>query len=653
MSPEAFSLPQIRQLGRYTLTGGLNTLIGFAVIVGLLSLGVSDISANAIGFSLGLLISFFMNRSWTFRQVSKPKAAEIALFILSFCVAYTVNLSIILFGKTLGFGGSWLLHLAGVLGYAGSFYLLSKKLIYGPDTQDFRQVLFKNLLRYWPTLGVMAIVAFSVPLLFQIPLSHDVSWQFWIARQMANGVPIYERIMEINPPLWFWMAIPLHIMGTEIGIQPDRLYIITILLFSAWSTLITGRLLFGVETNRQFGAMIALLAFFWVAPLYDFGQREQLSLILALPYCVLMFKRVQKEAVASWVVIIISIAGAAGFALKHYFALVPILLEIWYFSYHRSWQNIIRTETIILGTSAFIYIAVILYFTPDFASKIVPLVASSYGGYERSFIVQLIRVEVLVWLCAIVTLFRLRKTLENRDKQIGDMLAISAIGYAASYFLQQKGWQYHAIPGAAFASLMLIHYLSCQRDPFKIMAAHPFALIGAIVFLTTGVARGPYNSDWAADMPRYFATTSPGDSVMIFTADPRRVFPFIEDYKLVWPSRHFAHWMLAAIVRAEANPAKFMTPELNKVAFDIRQQAVDDMICNPPTIILSQIRNAGGTVSPETFRMTDFFRRNASLNTYMTTNYRLESRDRIFEIYRRKTPPNLKPAGCYTVYASE
>lgn len=653
MSPEAFSLTQVRQLGRYTLTGGLNTIIGFAVIVALLSSGVSDITANAVGFGVGLLVSFFVNRSWTFGQGSRPTATEIGLFALSFCMAYAVNLSIILFGKTLGFAGDWLLHLAGVFGYAGSFYLLSKNLIYPTNAQDFRQILYRRLHHSWPIYGILVIVACSTPPLLQIPLTHDVSWQFWIARQMVNGVPIYERIMEINPPLWFWMAVPLHVLGTEIGVQSDRLYIFAIILISLCSVLMTGRMLFEDEQKRRFGAMLALLAFFWVAPIYDFGQREQLALILALPYCVLIFKRVRNEHVDTWMIVAISITAAAGFALKHYFALVPILLEIWYFSHHRKWPNILRLETIILGLCAVIYAATILYLTPEFVSKIVPLVASSYGGYERNFIVQLIRVEVLVWLCAIFTFFRLRKTLESRDKQIGDMLAISALGYAASYFLQQKGWQYHAIPGAVCASLMLIHYLSCQRDPVKTMAAHPLALIGAIVFLTTGIGRGPYNSDWAADMPKYLTGTTPGDSVMIFTADPRRVFPFIEDYKLIWPSRHFAHWMLAAIVKAEADPAKFMTPELIGVSSEIRQQALDDMKCNPPTIILSQIRNAGGTVSPQTFRMTDFFRRNTSLNNYLITNYKLESSDRIFEIYRRKTPPNPKPADCYPVYASE
>ncbi len=653
MSPEAFSFSQFREVGRYTLTGGLNTLVGFTVIVGLLTLGVSDIMSNAVGFGVGLLTSFFINRSWTFGQTSQPTATEMGLFIFSFLVAYGVNLSIILVGFSLEFKGSWLLQLAGVIAYSGSFYLLSKKVIYGTaGTPFFVNDVTRHILRYWPSYAFILVVALATPLLLRLPLTHDVSWQFWIARQMSYGVPLYERIMEINPPLWFWMALPLQIVGTYSGVQPDRLYIAAIILISAWSILTTGKLIFEKEPERRFGAMIAMLAFVWVGPIYDFGQREQLAIILAIPYCALIFKRVRNEPVSTSLVVAISVTAACGFALKHYFALVPFLLEVWYFAHHRKMMRVFRLETVLLGLCACTYSAAILYFTPEFLSTVVPLVASSYGGYERSIIFQLVRSEVLIWLCAAFGFFRLRSSLKKRDKQVGDMLAISAIGFAASYFLQQKGWQYHAIPATVCASLMLVHYISCQRNPVKSMAAHPLVLVGAVLFVTTGIARGAYQSDWASDMPKYLSGAKRGDSVMILTADPRRVFPFIDDARLIWPSRHFAHWMLAAIVKAEAEPEKYMTPKLMTVASDIRRQALADMKCNPPTIILSQIRNAGGTVSPETFRMTDFFRRDAGFKDYLAKDYRLNSRDRLFETYTRIKLPGPKAADCYPVYVA-
>ena len=37
----------------------------------------------------------------------------------------------------------------------------------------------------------------------------DVAWQLWIARRMHAGANLYRDIIETNPPLWFWMALPV------------------------------------------------------------------------------------------------------------------------------------------------------------------------------------------------------------------------------------------------------------------------------------------------------------------------------------------------------------------------------------------------------------------------------------------------------------
>ena len=41
----------------------------------------------------------------------------------------------------------------------------------------------------------------------------DVSWQLWIARQLNGGARLYRDIVEVNPPLWFWMALPVDARG--------------------------------------------------------------------------------------------------------------------------------------------------------------------------------------------------------------------------------------------------------------------------------------------------------------------------------------------------------------------------------------------------------------------------------------------------------
>lgn len=529
-------------------------------------------------------------------------------------------------------------------------FLLRKTFAYASSRADidWRAVLKWEL--HWPEYVAFVLLAALLAYVLNVRLTHDVTWQFWIARQLLGGVPLYTHIMEINPPLWFWMALPLQLWGEMLGISPERLYVGAIFALAAWSTFATGKLLSAGDARRRAPLMAAIAIVCLLAPIYDFGQREQIAVILALPYAALLFKRVRGEEVSRGFAVAIGITAAFGFALKHYFALVPLALELWLLWQSRNIWRSFRFETIALGLCAMGYAAAITIFTPDFFRLIVPMIDGAYQGYERTLLEQIIRVEVFIWILAGVSYRALRCTLDARDRAMGDMLAITAIAFAASYFLQNKGWQYHAIPATVCASLLMFHCLMVQRDIVKSAAAHPAALLAAILFLTTGLGRGSYVNDWEEPMTQILANEKAGSSVMILTVDPRRVFPFVDDYKLVWPSRHFAHWMIAGIAQAEVKfQGARMTPELINISGEVRQQALEDIKCNPPSLILSQIRNNGRVVNPKLFRMTDFFRRDPAFRDYLATNYRLEWKNRIFEAYRRITPMLVEGTNCYRI----
>lgn len=650
MSQLAPSLGGAKQAVRFLLVGGLNTAVGFAVIWALLVSGISDIPANITGYLVGLVLSFFVNRNWTFEQSARPTARELALFGSAFGGAYSANLAIIVAGQGMGMTGSPALHFAGVIMYTAVFFLLSKAFVYAPVHGNTYIRASLKLEARWPEYITVVLLIVLLGYVLTVRLTHDVSWQFWIARQMLGGVPLYNHIMEINPPLWFWMALPLQQLGTIIGVMPDRLYIIAIFIIAAWSALATGRLLFATDERARAIFMTAIVLLCLLAPINDFGQREQIALILALPYGSLMVKRVCGEPVSSSLALAIGVAAAFGFALKHYFVLVPVVLELWFLWHSRNVWKSCRVEVFALGLSAIAYLACIAIFTPDYFRLIVPMVSDAYQGYEKSWIEQLVRMEVLIWIFAAISYTASRRDMDERDRAIGDMLGLSAVAFAGSYFLQQKGWQYHAIPATAYASLISVHCISRSGNLISTMARRPLATMGAILFLAVGIGRGPYVNTWADEMPQLLAHEISGSSVMILTTDPKRVFPFVDDYNLTWPSRHFAHWMVSAIAQAEtgANGAS-MTPQLGRVGAEVRYQAVTDMMCHPPSLVLSQIKNRGQVINPKRFRMTDFFRRNEDFRRYLANNYRQEKTVGVFEVYRRRTPLTADGANCYNI----
>ncbi len=123
----AFVLPPIV---RFAITGAANSVIGFAVLLFALRLGLSDIAANLTGFAVGLAVGFVANRQWTFAVEGRVSFAEVARYLLGFALAWSLNISVVLVGVRMGFAGSPLIHLAGIATYSIAFYFISRRFVF-------------------------------------------------------------------------------------------------------------------------------------------------------------------------------------------------------------------------------------------------------------------------------------------------------------------------------------------------------------------------------------------------------------------------------------------------------------------------------------------------------------------------------------------
>jgi putative flippase GtrA len=111
---------------RFVLVGFSNTALSLAVIwISLKVFAFSDLRANLIGYIVGFIWSFLLNRSWTFRHRGRL-APGFARFVLVCVIAYGANLLVL---DTLAsrFGtGNFLTHASGMVAYAILSYLGSR-----------------------------------------------------------------------------------------------------------------------------------------------------------------------------------------------------------------------------------------------------------------------------------------------------------------------------------------------------------------------------------------------------------------------------------------------------------------------------------------------------------------------------------------------
>ncbi len=121
------------QILRFGSVGVLNTAFGYTVILIALWLGNGDVLSNSIGFSSGLVLSFFLNSQWTFRT-RDVRPGVVARYAGTFLIAYAVNLGIVLAARATGLMNGPIIHLLGICAYTILFYLGSVYFVFAENT---------------------------------------------------------------------------------------------------------------------------------------------------------------------------------------------------------------------------------------------------------------------------------------------------------------------------------------------------------------------------------------------------------------------------------------------------------------------------------------------------------------------------------------
>jgi putative flippase GtrA len=91
------------QLVRFNVVGAVNTAVTYALYAGLVALGVPALAALVADYALGIVLSFALNRKYTFDSSGGSLAAAFLRMVLSYLPLLGVNM-VLLFA---------LVHMAG------------------------------------------------------------------------------------------------------------------------------------------------------------------------------------------------------------------------------------------------------------------------------------------------------------------------------------------------------------------------------------------------------------------------------------------------------------------------------------------------------------------------------------------------------------
>lgn len=428
-------------------------------------------------------------------------------------------------------------------------------------------------------VGFLTIAVVTALRLFDT-VDVDVAWQLWIAGRLNAGAHLYRDVIEVNPPLWFWMAQPIDAVAQLLGIHQESAMVVAMGCLCALSVTATNRLIGDIPPKRRALLLgysaLALMAMPWV----HVGQREQIALIGTLPYAALVAARVQRNRVPVALAIAIGIGAALGFALKHYFLIVPVMLDLWLLTrLRREWRPV-RPETIAIVAVGAAYVFAILIFGRDFLTDMVPLIRLSYGIFGAPSFSEVLGLFAVLGLGLLVFVRTQWRLLSKAP--FAAALTVAAAGFAAVYFIQSKGWLYHAIPLVGCASIALAALLAeIDHAPRLVRLLSPALLALPLLF---AAQEQLHPAEPTPELVNSVAGLRPGDTVGFLAVDNALPWSLTLQRGFRFPSRYMSFWMLNAVVTNERMGSP--NPALVQFGKKVVSDTVQDFRCLPPKAII-------------------------------------------------------------------
>jgi putative flippase GtrA len=124
---------------RFVLVGAVNTLLGLGIILASkFFLGLADVAANALGYAVGLTVSFVLNKRWTFGHSGAWRQSALR-FLAAAAISYAVNLGVLLALIHWFQVDSYVAQGIAAAHYTVCFYLLSKFAVFRSNKTGLAQ----------------------------------------------------------------------------------------------------------------------------------------------------------------------------------------------------------------------------------------------------------------------------------------------------------------------------------------------------------------------------------------------------------------------------------------------------------------------------------------------------------------------------------
>lgn len=525
----------VGQLIRFGGVGGFATLVHVLMTMALQGpLGLPPLQANFGGFCAALLVSYLGHARITFGADPRHAPQFIRFVAIALIGLATSSATVWFIDTRLGAGFGLAMAAVAVAVPLMTFVTLRLWVFTGRASREQID---------WQDLALSAAMAIGVLALFwDRMINHDTAWYLLATRKWLAGAQLYVDLIEVNPPLNFYLTVPPLALADLLGLSDTNGQYLWLALLTFVSLAWSGSILkaeLGMEARPRAFLLIGIAAAMVLPAMNNMGQRDQMLVILMMPW---VLGQIAPRPQDRWPQIARAAFAAFGVCLKPHFILFPFTATLLEIVRQRSLRPILSAGNLTFFVLGSAYVVIVALVHPTYLQEIVPIAREVYGAYGAPlvYIAFNFRNEALALLVvALVT--RLTK---RANPAFGLLISLCFAG-GASYLLQGTGFGYHKIPFLAFLLIAYAWILTSNSD--KTLATLVICAL-PLIPMAGLYDRGFYSNRALTEIAKADIPWSEFDGIMALTTHldvgPAAAFEIGAD----WVSRYPVSWLVPGAV---------------------------------------------------------------------------------------------------------
>lgn len=566
--------------------GGVGAMATLVHVISALAaksfLQVDAQQANLIGFALAFIVSYTGHARITFnaplrsgQQISRFMLVAIMGFAASSAVVWIVTGPMSLsFPVAMG--------AVAVVVPAISFVAMQTWVFSNQSKSDQTSL---------PDLALAVAVALAVVAVFWGRLvNHDIAWYLFATRDWLAGAQLYVDIVEVNPPLAFYLTVPALGLADLLKIDDEQGHILAVALLLALGLFWSGRILLAAHempTWKRLAFLLGTALAILIPTLNGLGQREQILVICFLPWALL---EASTRPVRQGQILAAALFAAIGMCLKPHFVALPLAVTVLNCFDTRSFRPFLTLSNMVFLAVGIAYVGYVWAVHPAYLLQTAPAAMWVYGAFGKPMPVVLSGVGRHLALFALLIAVAHRSGSLTREVRL---FAALAVGGFFSYMLQSTGFAYHKVPFLAFTAIASF-FLLLQAS--RTWATSIIAAVTILAIAGLGLMQGFYRNRVLPEITEAIEDLGPINSLITLSSQIHTGPPIALALGADWASGYPHNWLVPGAVNRLANTDCMVEEEvcarLEAIAAQNRTANIRDIDRLQPDLLIVDQKSA-------------------------------------------------------------